>query len=236
MKLNGPIEGIFFAVGWTLLRPASMSWIFIDKLTDIVDKNILSSIPQDRRSAAYGRAAKYLDANHLVMSMDEELSVYKKFYALLAEGLPELGVSQQQIDEIAYSKVFDMENYVYYDDAVSTLDALRGRYKLGIISDTWPSIESVLKYGGIEGYFDTKTYSYYFGKYKPDRRLYLHELDQMGLPPGHTVFIDDWEKNLAGAAECGIQPVLITAKPDTVNSGKYPSIGRLSELLEMLPD
>ena len=66
--------------------------------------------------------------------------------------------------------------------------------------------------------------------------MYEHALKQMNLPPEQTIFIDDGVENLAGAQKCGIQPVLITAKPNSENSDRYPSIKKLSELLEILPN
>lgn len=66
--------------------------------------------------------------------------------------------------------------------------------------------------------------------------MYEHALKQMNLPPEQTIFIDDGVENLAGAPKCGIQPVLITAKPNSENSDRYPSIKKLSELLEILPN
>ena len=144
-------------------------------------------------------------------------------------------MTKKQISEIVRLRMYDMSNFTFFDDTVETLDMLRGRYRLGVISDTWPHLERVLKYGGIADYFDAKTYSCYLGVGKPHERMYSHALEQMDLPPEQTVFIDDCEENLEGAAKCGIQPVLITANPDGINSGKYPSIGRLSELAKLLP-
>ncbi len=65
--------------------------------------------------------------------------------------------------------------------------------------------------------------------------MYLHALEQMKLPPEQTVFVDDGEDNLNGAAILGIQPVQIAGMPNEYSSGKYPYINTLSELLEILP-
>ena len=93
------------------------------------------------------------------------------------------------ISEIAYSQVFDMDNYAYFDDTLTTLETLKGKYSLGIISDTWLSIDRILRKGGIEDYFATRTFSCYLGTYKPAKRMYLHALEQMNLPPEQTVLL-----------------------------------------------
>ena len=236
MKLNAPVKGIFFDAGWTLLYPATADWFINLKLTDCIDGDIYAAIPESRKAAAFGHAQAFLDANHLVLTEEDELKQFETFYSMLADDLPELALTEQQIRDIAYTKIYDMDNYIYYGDTVGTLDVLKGRYKLGVISDTWPSIERILKHGGVWDHFETRTFSCFLGVFKPDRRMFLDALEQMKLPPEQTVFIDDTETNLDGAASCGIQPVLITANPKGTNSGRYPSIGRLSDLMDMLPD
>ena len=241
MKLQSPIKGIFFDAGWTLFGnflPANADWLITNKMLEYVDFNILKAIPQDKKAAAFERGIKYLDDNILmtIMTEDEELRQFEGFYSMIAEDLPELALTKGQIDDIAHSKVFDMENYIFFDDTKPTLEILKGKYKLGVISDTWPSIERILKHGGIENYFDTKTFSCFLGTWKPDEKMYRHALGQMNLPPEQTVFIDDGVENLEGAEKCGIQPVLITAKPEPESTDKYPSIKKLSDLLDLLPE
>lgn len=233
MRLNHPIKGIFFDAGWTLYRPANMNWFFVNKIMEFIEPNTLIKIPQKMQEAAYNLAVKYLDDNHFVLDDFEELKQFENVYSILADNL-QLALTKEQINAVAYSKVFDMSNYIFFDDAKPTLETLKAKYRLGVISDCWPSIERILKHGGIENYFDTKTFSCFLGTFKPDKRMYLHALEQMNLPPEQTIFIDDSEENLDGAEKCGIQPVHITIRPDTNKSRKYPCINKLSELFAIL--
>ena len=235
MKLHAPIKGIFFDIGWTLLRDVGSYWLIINKMLEYVDEKIFHAIP---KTAAYDRALKYLDdaiLNHLFLSEDDEFKQFEVFYSMLADDLPELALTKEQIRELAYSKVYDMDNHILFDDTITTLEALHGKYKLGFISDNFPSVERNLRHRNIEHFFETKTNSCYLGTWKPDKRMYLHALEQMKLPPEQTVFIDDGEENLDGAAIFGIQPVQIAGKPNEYSSGKYPYINKLSELLDILP-
>lgn len=234
--INGDsVRGIFFDAGWTLFRPRNADWFINSKVEEYVGGEQWASIPDSRKKAVFGKALQYLDEHHRLFTEEEEVEQFRIFYAMIFREWPELGISREQIDHMAWAKVYDMDNYIQFADTKPVLDTLKGHYKLGIISDTWPSIERILRHGGIDGYFETKTYSCQLGTYKPDRRMYLHALKAMGLPPGQTIFIDDGEENLAGAAACGIQPLLITCNPQTKNSGRYPSIGSLTELLDILP-
>lgn len=234
--INGDsVRGIFFDAGWTLFRPRNADWFINLKVEEYVCLEKWAAIPILRRKAVFDKALQYLDEHHRLFTEKEELEQFRIFYSLIFQELPEFQISQEQIDCMAYSKVFDMDNYIQFQDTKPTLDALKGRYKMGIISDTWPSIERILHHGGIDSYFACKTYSCFLGVCKPDRRIYIHALEQMCLPPEQTIFIDDDEENLAGAAACGIHPILITANPRTKNSGRYISISSLSELLHILP-
>ena len=229
------IKGIFFDVGWTMMRPVCEHWFTNIKLNEYADADILESISTERfHSAFFGEAYKYLDDNHLIGTEEEEYQQFCIYYRMVAEQLPELCFTQNKIDEIAYSKVYDMNNYSFFEDIIPTLEALRPKYKLGVISDTWPSITRMLKHGGIYDYFDCFTFSCSLGIFKPDRRMYDDALGKLGLPANETIFIDDVEANLDGAVKCGINPVLITVRPDAVNSGKYPSIEKISDILKLV--
>ena len=121
-----------------------------------------------------------------------------------------------------------------FDSTLDTLEAVRGRYRLGIISYTWPSIVPLLEYLGILKYFDCATFSFELGAFKPDRRMYEDALAKMGLPAENTVFVDDSARNLYGAQEAGINPVLIRAMPGIGPTEGIPDIDRISGILGLL--
>ena len=239
------IKGVFLDLGWTLFIPRFNDWFIIEKIFEFTTFETLMSLPKDKMTSAFNKAIKYLSDNHLVITEDEEVMQFKRFYNIIAEGLPELGITSKQADEIGESRVFDSSNYIFYENVKETLLKLRERYSLGIISDTWPSADRILRSGGIEKLFDFKTYSCYLNAFKPDKRMYIDALNKMGLPPEQTIFVDDCEPNLDGAAECGINSVLIKAKDEAfvkgqplservLDSGKYPTINKIEELPELI--
>jgi putative hydrolase of the HAD superfamily len=232
MKLRGSIKGIFFDAGWTLFYNKSR-WLFPN---EIIDPYLIDEISNDNRNNVIQKALKYLDDNHFIFTEEEEIEQFKVFYSMISSELPELAITKQKIDKLVHSQIYGTD-FCFYDDTLSTLKILYDKYKLGIISDNWPSLRRTLKSGGVDNYFSTITISSYFGTFKssPDTPMFDHALEQMKLPPEQTVFIDDGVENLDGAAKCGIQPVLITAKPNAESSDKYPSIKRLSELFKILP-
>ena len=167
----------------------------------------------------------------------EEYQQNLDYYGEIARLFPELGATPQDVETAALEKVYQARHtYQLFEDSIPTLEALRGKYKLGVISDTWPSIVPVLEEFGLPGYFDTLTYSFEVGCFKPDPRMFADALGKMGLPPEQCVFIDDTAQNLVGAQKLGIQPVQIRKKPgaDPCPEGML-SIDKISGILELLP-
>lgn len=235
MALQKPIHGIFFDLGWTLLYPPSGNFRFSPFAQKLISRAKLEALPKARVNAAVQEGNQFLDRNHLLTTVEEEFSCFLQYYTMLSEALPELGLTEAELRAIAEDKVYNKkDNYCLYPDTIKTLEALKGNYKLGIISDTWPSIVPLLEYLGIRSYFDCVTYSYTLGTYKPDPRMYRDALEKMGLPPKETLFVDDFTGNLQGAQKFGIQPLLICSKPDPDEPGEMEHIFRISELLEFL--
>jgi len=63
--------------------------------------------------------------------------------------------------------------------------------------------------------FDAVYYSYRIGLRKPDQRIYAYVLQDAGLRPEETVFIDDVEDNVRAAESLGIRTILKTPDVDT---------------------
>ena len=232
------VKGVFLDLGGTLLYPPSGNWNFSALARQYFPKELLEA---PRAQAVVEDARRVLEENHLLSTTREELERYLVFYRSISQGL-ELNLSPEALYLVAEDKVFNKkDNYRLFDDTAETLKALYGKYRLGIISDTWPSIVPLLESFDILKYFDCVTYSFQLGAFKPDQRLYRDALSKMGLPAGETLFVDDRACNLEAAREAGIHPVLIQADstlppweqsiPDGV-----PVIHRISGLLDILEE
>ena len=235
--LRQPVKGIFFDLGWTLVYPPSGDWEFTQPAQKLFNWEVYQSLPKERTAAVRKEANDYLEAHHLISTLEEEYDRMLQYFTIVAQKLPELGATRQDIEATALEKVYQSQHtYNLMEDAIPTLEALKGRYKLGIISDTWPSIVPVLERFGILPYFDAITYSFQLGCFKPNPRMFQDALSKMGLPAQECVFIDDVARNLEGAAKVGIQPVQIRVKPDAdpCPDGML-SIDKISGILDLLP-
>ncbi len=234
--LRQPVKGIFFDLGWTLVYPPSGDWEFTQPAQKLFNWEVYQSLPKERTAAVRKEANDYLEAHHHISTLEEEYDRMLQYFTIVAQKLPELGATRQDIEATALEKVYQSQHtYNLMEDAIPTLEALKGRYKLGIISDTWPSIVPVLERFGILPYFDAITYSFQLGCFKPNPRMFQDALSKMGLPAQECVFIDDVARNLEGAAKVGIQPVQIRVKPDADPCPQgMASIGKISGILELL--
>ena len=220
---------IFFDVGYTLDAPASGDWMFTRQFLELAGDK-LKKKNKEEISKAFDAGLRYLAGNHLVTTVDAEIRQFYEYYSVISDQL-NLGLSEEERDRIARDRACNMKNYIPYPGMADVLSALSKTHKLGIISDTWPSIEQQLEYIGAAPYRSFTTFSCFVGTFKPDRRMYLDALNKCGVPARETVFIDDSVRNLDGAAAMGITPILIAANPASDVETSYLKIKDLRELI-----
>lgn len=93
--------------------------------------------------------------------------------------------------------------------------SLKGRYRLAAITNTsdlhfryWRENYPVL------GLFERIFASHELGLCKPDPEIYRLALDELGVKPEETVFVDDMEENVAAAGQLGMRAVLFRTAED----------------------
>ena len=220
---------LYFDIGYTLDMPASGDWMFTnlflreagDRLKEHTDAEI---------SCARDAGLRFLTQNHLVTSVEAECAQFRQYYSIISDELG-LGLSGEQLDRAARDRSYNMDNYIPYPGIREVLETLSKTHRLGLISDTWPSVDKQLEHIGVDRYFSFHTYSCELGVFKPDRRMYLDALAKGGVPAEETVFIDDSVRNLDGAAKLGITPVLIAANPAADVETCHLKIHDLRELI-----
>jgi putative hydrolase of the HAD superfamily len=94
---------------------------------------------------------------------------------------------------------------------VNLVRRLGRRYRLGLLSNTTArEAESLLRRHGLEGLFDDVVLSAAVGLVKPDAAIYRLALARLGTEAGATVFVDDYEPNVAAASDLGLHGVHFT--------------------------
>ena len=108
------------------------------------------------------------------------------------------------------------------DGAGETLEALSGRVRMGLISDTGTSpgrvVRRILGEYGILHYFDVTVFSDEVGYCKPNEVVFKVALEALGVEPGEALHVGDLVKNdVVGAKRAG----MLTAWLKTVEQ-EYP--------------
>lgn len=144
---------------------------------------------------------------------------------------PRLGFHTQA--ERTPVRIRDLQQALFGDvevdpNMVDLIRGLRSRYRTGLLSNTSASQpQRLIQQYNLEGLFDVVVLSAAVGLAKPDPAIYRLALQRLGTAPETTIFVDDYEPNVAAAAELGIQGVHFT--------GYEPLVSALERLGVNLP-
>ncbi len=89
-------------------------------------------------------------------------------------------------------------------------------YKLGLLSNNSVSVAQKLRNDGVDKYFDSFVISAEVGLMKPDKQIFNYFCSDLAVDPSELVYIDDSEKSLSTAVQCGYTPVLFNTYTDLV--------------------
>lgn len=91
-----------------------------------------------------------------------------------------------------------------------TLDALRGRFRLAVVSNANGTVKDKLRRVGLAGYFDVILDSHEEGIEKPDPRIFRIALERLGARAEETVHVGDfYHIDVVGARAAGIEAILL---------------------------
>lgn len=175
---------------------------------------------------AFRKAETYINGQKIIKTKEEEYLHFMRFYEIFAENMPELKLTNKQIDSLARDLVFNEEKYIFYEEVEPVLAKLNERYRLAIVSDAWPSLLNVYKKNKLEEYFECFVISSMIGVAKPDKLMYLSALEQLQIKPEEAVFVDDNVKNCRGAMKLGIHSILLCRENWWYLWNKVNSIGK----------
>jgi putative hydrolase of the HAD superfamily len=120
-----------------------------------------------------------------------------------------------------------------YPELYEVLEALKGKYKLGIITNGYSSVQrDKIHSVHIADYFDDIIVSGEHGFAKPDSRIFELSLKRLGVTPEEAVYIGDYYPNdIAGAIGANIQPIWICEDPEEQKEYDGIRINRLKDIL-----
>ena len=131
------------------------------------------------------------------------------------------------------------EQLMLYDDAVHTLEALRERRRLGLITNGPSAIQRAkIERCELAKYFDVLIVSGEVDVAKPDPAIFALALGRLGMEAHEALFVGDSpEHDLRGAEAAGMDFVWMNARGEELPPGftqPMAEIERLSDLLQLI--
>lgn len=162
--------------------------------------------------------------------MEQELQFFAQWYKALFN---ELGITQNVSERVDY-----LMQYLWYlkkelyPETIAVLEYFKSHgYKMGVISDSPPSLELTLKSIDIHKYFTSFTASSLVGAGKPSPIIFNAALNAQRVTADESIYIDDFDVEADGAREQGFTSFLIdrTAK----NKSQW-TINNLKEIIDFV--
>lgn len=182
-----------------------------------INYQLTSQAFKDLGAKDFDQLYNQFHANALFEDLETGRVTPEEFLGKIKEHLPE-GTTDEQIVDAWNAMLLD-----FPVARLQLLQQLRNHYDLFLLSNTnaihLEALNRILeKERGIPSlavFFDRSYYSHLIGYRKPEKEAYQVILDQNGLKPEHTLFIDDTLPNIDAANALGIQTIHLQA-PKTI--------------------
>lgn len=92
-------------------------------------------------------------------------------------------------------------------EIIDFIRALRPKYQTGLISNAWPDMREYIRKQNFDDAFDSMVISAEVGVMKPEAEIYQLALEQLGVKPNESVFVDDFMVNIKGCQVVGMTGV-----------------------------
>jgi len=136
-------------------------------------------------------------------TLEDERGFFRRYYRflLIGEGITE---NLDERAELLFSELWCNGDRLLYPETVRVLKYFYDKgYKMGVISDTSPSLEYTLEQLDIAKYFTSFTASSLVGAGKPDPVIFNAALSAQDVFAKDCIFVDDTEREADGARTLG---------------------------------
>lgn len=166
-------------------------------------------------------------------SIEEEKEFWKRYYKELLknEGVTD---SLKEKAELLFSELWCNNDRDLFEEVIEVMDYFKNRgYKIGIISDTSPSLQISLENLGLGKYIDSYTCSDLVGAMKPDPLIYNTALKSLDVLAEDCLYVDDYDVEADGARELGFTSFHIKRTGDKDSEWTIKSLKEIVEYVEI---
>lgn len=166
-------------------------------------------------------------------NVEDEKLFWQRYYRhlLLGEGVTS-GVTARA-GTLFYELWCENNPPVPYPETVEVLEYFRSNgYRMGVISDTSPSLELTLQKAGLARYFTSFTASSLVGASKPSRIIYNAALAAQGVDAEDCLYVDDYDVEADGARKLGFTAFLIDREGKQAGEWVIRSLKEMVEYVE----
>ena len=165
-------------------------------------------------------------------NLDDEREFIKRYYnhLLMGEGITEDIENRAQF---LFSELWCNNDRLLFPETVEVLEYFHSNgYKMGVISDTSPSLEYTLQQLGIAKYFNSFTASSLVDAGKPSPIIFNAALNSQGVIAAESLYVDDYKPEADGAREQGFTSFLIDRNHDNKDKWTITTLKQLINFVE----
>lgn len=187
-----------------------------------------SGIPYDPPGDLFWRAG-YPEGGF--SGIGEEIVFWRNYWRMVLESQGVCtGLEEKALTLFEFSW---LKGKLLYPETKKTLSYFRERgYKMGVISDTFPSLKLSIQAAGISEYFDCYICSDEVGAMKPDPRMYQAGLAALNVTAEESLYVDDDFTEAAGARKLGFTSFHILRKGKPSSGWDITSLWEMAEYAE----
>lgn len=165
-------------------------------------------------------------------TVDDERAFFKRFYRylLLHEGVQECLDSRAAL---LFDELWCNGDRILFPETIEVLEYFyKNGYKMGVISDTSPSLEYTLQQLGVARYFSSFTASSLVGAGKPSPLIFNAALNAQGVLAKDCIYVDDYKPEADGAREQGFTSFLIDRNGEDTDTWSIQNLLQLIDYVE----
>ncbi|NLI53486.1 MAG: HAD-IA family hydrolase [Clostridiales bacterium] len=165
-----------------------------------------------------------------LLTVENEIAFWRAYFAEL---LRSQGVREQLSARAdALFDAYWLKGIVVYPETVPVLDWFSARgYRMGVISDTFPSLRLTLEAVGLDRYFQSFVCSDQVGVMKPEPLIYQTALDELGVTAQESLYVDDYDAEADGARALGFTAFHVCRGAEPKEPWDISSLSEMTEFL-----